>query len=234
MSARKGRRAAGALVALSLAAASPAAAQGVPVYDASSVAQAIQQVQQGVEMIARAQATIDAITGARGIGSVMNAPRDIAERASAQQLSGLVDGAITGSEVLGNTARLVQTIERLKGNLDLDDLGTYASSDLVQDRALSVLGGTSLAAMATGEDSYTRANEAMTRVNQLIPQIDANTDLKAAIDFNTRVNIEQNQLLAELIRLQAAEANASGAAGLFNARQEIASRKFMRIGDTAP
>ena len=182
MSARKGRRAAGALVALSLAAASPAAAQGVPVYDASSVAQAIQQVQQGVEMIARAQATIDAITGARGIGSLMNAPRDIAERASAQQLSGLVDGAITGSEVLGNTARLVQTIERLKGNLDLDDLGTYASSDLVQDRALSVLGGTSLAAMATGEDSYTRANEAMTRVNQLIPQIDANTDLKAAID----------------------------------------------------
>ena len=85
--------------------------------------------------------------------------------------------------------------------------------------------------MATGEDSYARANAAMARVNQLVPAIDANTDLKAAVDLNTRVLIEQNQLLAEMIRLQAAEANVSGANGLFNTRQEMASRKFMRIGD---
>ena len=223
-----------ALLAAGVATAAPVAAQGVPVFDASSVAQAIEQVRQGVEMIARAQAQLDAITGTRGIGALLNTPRDIAARASAQNLNGLIEGAIGGGEILGNTTRLVQSIERLKGQFELDQLAPYSTSDLAQNRALAVLGGSSLAAMATGEDSYYRANEAMDRVNQLVPQIDANTDLKAAIDFNTRVNIEQNQLLAELIRLQAAEANASGAIGLFNTRQEIASRQFMRIGDTAP
>lgn len=228
---RASRRTAVAFLALQVAVAAPAGAQGVPVYDASNVAQAIQQVTHMVEQIALMQQQLNSITGPRGLGALMNAPQDIAARAAAQNLPALVNGAITGNEIVGNTAQLVQTIDRLKGEFELDDLGTYAGSDIVQDRALSVLGGSSLAAMATGEDSYARANAAMARVNQLVPAIDANTDLKAAVDLNTRVLIEQNQLLAEMIRLQAAEANVSGANGLFNTRQEMASRKFMRIGD---
>ena len=90
--------------------------------------------------------------------------------------------------------------------------------------------GTSLAAMATGEDSYSRANEAMTRVNRLVPQIDANTDVKAAIDFNTRVQIEQMQVMNELLRVLSAQANATGAQALFMTREQMASREFMKVG----
>lgn len=233
MTRRIHKAAAAAAVAVAFLAApvDRATAQGVPVYDATSVAQLIEQVTHQLEQLATMKAQLESLTGARGIGAFMNAPEDIAARAAATNLTGLVDGAITGSPILGNTARLAATIERLKGTYQLDLLGPYASSDVVQYRALANLGGAALAAMATGEDSYSRANEAMTRVNRLVPQIDANTDVKAAIDFNTRVQIEQMQVMNELLRVLSAQANATGAQSLFHARQEMASREFMKLGE---
>ena len=229
MSARMSKAAA-ILGAALLASTAPASAQGVPVFDASNIAQAIEQVRQGVEMIERAQQQINALTGARGMSLLMNSATDITARSAAQDFPGLMEGAISGREILGNTTRIVASINRIKTNFDLGGLSTFASSDLAQYRSLATLGGASLAAMATGEDSYARANEAMTRVNTLIPQIDANTDVKAAIDFNTRVQIEQTQVMNELLRVLSAQANAQGAQSLFNTRQEMASREFMRIG----
>ena len=236
MSARLKGAALGLALGGATLAALPASAQGVPVFDASNVAQAIEQVRQGVEQIERLQAQINAITGPRGMSLLLNSAADIAARNAATEFSGIVEGAITGSEILGNTTRIVASINRIKANFELDGLGTFSSSPFAQYRSLATLGGASLAAMATGEDSYARANEAMARVNTLVPQIDTNTDLKASIDFNTRVQIEQMQLLAELIRLQSAQVNAQGAQGLFNTRQEMASRDFMRgigaVGET--
>jgi type IV secretion system protein VirB5 len=235
MTARIRRAAAAAAMTLTLLAApvERAAAQGVPVYDATSVAQLIEQVTHQLEQLATMKAQLESLTGARGIGAFMNAPEDIAARAAATNLTGLVDGAITGSPILGNTARLAATIERLKGNYQLDLLAPYASSDVVQYRALAYLGGSSLAAMATGEDSYLRANDAMDRVNRLVPQIDANTDMKAAIDFNTRVQIEQMQVMNELLRVLSAQANATGAQALFMTREQMASREFLKFNAAA-
>lgn len=219
-----------AVIAAALTAPTTASAQGVPVFDASGVAQAVEQVRQGVEMIERAQAQINALTGARGMSLILNSARDIAARGAADSFPDLINGAITGREILGNTARITASINRIKANFDLGRLDTFASSDLAQYRSLASLGGSSLAAMATGEDAYARANEAMTRVSTLIPQIDSNTDVKAAIDFNTRVQIEQTQVMNELLRVLSAQANAQGAQSLFNTRQEMASREFMRLG----
>jgi type IV secretion system protein VirB5 len=227
MSARM-KRAAAIFGAALLASTAPASAQGVPVFDASNIAQAIEQVRQGVEMIERAQQQINALTGARGMSLLLNSATDIAAPGVAEDFPGLMEGAISGREILGNTTRIVASINRIKATFDLGGLSTFASSDLAQYRSLATLGGASLAAMATGEDSYARANEAMTRVDTLIPRIDANTDVKAAIDFNTRVQIEQTQVMNELLRVLAAQANAQGAQSLFNTRQEMASRDFTR------
>jgi hypothetical protein len=185
-----------------------------------------------LDQLATMRSQLESLTGPRDIGALLNAPEDIAARAAAEDLSSLIDGAISGSPILGNTARLAASIERLKGNYQLDLLGPYASSDLAQNRALATLGGASLAAMATGEDSYLRANAAMARVNRLVPQIDANADVKAAIDFNTRVQIEQMQVMNELLRVMSVQANAAGAQALFTTREQMASREFMNIGGT--
>ena len=99
MMARISKAAALAAAALTLLAApvDRAAAQGVPVYDASSVAQLIEQVANQLDQLATMQAQLESLTGARGLGAFMNSPEDIAARAAAENLSGLVDGAITGS-----------------------------------------------------------------------------------------------------------------------------------------
>ena len=85
--------------------------------------------------------------------------------------------------------------------------------------------------MATAEDTYARANTSMGRVNELIGQIDDNADLKASVDYNTRMLGEIAVLLNESLRLQAAQANATGTDALLLAREQAASRTFMRAGD---
>ena len=118
MTARMIRTAATLALGLALLAAPVprAAAQGVPVYDATSVAKLIEQIATQAEQLATMKTQLESLTGARGIGTFLNAPEDIAARASATNLTGIVDGAITGSPILGNTARLSSAIERLKGN----------------------------------------------------------------------------------------------------------------------
>ena len=71
----------------------------------------------------------------------------------------------------------------------------------------------------------------MTRVNSLVDQIDNTADLKASVDFNTRVNAEVAVLILELIRVQSAATNVTGMQALQIARDGQASRNFMKIGD---
>jgi hypothetical protein len=71
----------------------------------------------------------------------------------------------------------------------------------------------------------------MDRVNQLIGRIDDNADLKASVDYNTRMLGEIAVLLNESLRLQAAATNATGTDALQAARNLAAQRTFMRVGD---
>ena len=90
-----------------------ATAQGVPVYDATSVAKLIEQIATQAEQLATMKTQLESLTGARGIGAFLNAPEDIAARAAATYLTGIVDGAITGCPIFGKTARLASAFVRL-------------------------------------------------------------------------------------------------------------------------
>ena len=107
-------------------------------------------------------------------------------------------------ELGGNTSALSDRIGELKDTFDLDDLSAYFSSDLAQDRALATQAGSGMATVATAEDTYQRANASMERINTLIDGIDDNADLKASLDYNTRMMAEVAVLLNENLRLQAA------------------------------
>ena len=71
----------------------------------------------------------------------------------------------------------------------------------------------------------------MGRVNQMIDRIDTNPDLKASVDYNTRMLGEIAVLLNESLRLQAAATNTVGTDALSNARDRAGQRNFMRAGD---
>ena len=212
-------------------------AQGVPVFDAGSIAQAISQLEQmrqdyanQIEQLTSLRDQLTSMTGDKAISGILNAAPDIAARDSADSLSSIMSGAMTGSAIPGNSSALTARIDELKNTFDLPDIDTFLSSTTPQDRALATQAGAGLTAMATAEDTYGRANASMGRVNQLIDGIDGNADLKASVDYNTRMMAELAVLLNESLRLQAASANTTGTNALQDARDRAAQRKFMRVG----
>ena len=213
-------------------------AQGVPVVDAGSIAQALAQLDQmrrdytnQIEQLTNLKDQLESMTGDKAIAGILNSAPEIAARGSADSLSSIMAGAMTGSSIPGNSSALTARIDELKTTFDLPDIGAFLSSTTPQDRALATQAGAGLAAVATAEDTYARANESMGRVSQLIDRIDTNPDLKASVDYNTRMLGEIAVLLNESLRLQAAATNAAGTDALSNARDRAGQRNFMRAGD---
>ncbi|MCI5044418.1 MAG: type IV secretion system protein [Aquisalinus sp.] len=226
------------VLALSFFPVSPAIPQGIPVIDTSQIAQVIAQLQQQirdyeeqVKQLTNMQQRLEAMTGAKGISSILNSSAERTAREAATDLQSIVSAAIGGGNISGNVGNMNTVISDLKSRFDLGDLGDFDSSDIPADKAIASLAGSGLAAVATAEDSYTRANAAVGRVNALVDQIDSTADLKASVDFNTRVNAEVAVLLLELLRVQSAQANATGMQALQIARDGQASRNFMKTGD---
>ncbi|MEM7710170.1 MAG: type IV secretion system protein [Pseudomonadota bacterium] len=216
----------------------PGRAQGVPVIDTSAIAEAVARLNQmredyanQLEQLANLQDQLASMTGDKAISGILNGAGDMAARASADSLSAIMDGAMTGATVPGNSDALTARMDELKAIFDLPDIGTFLTSELAQERALATQAGAGLAAVATAEDTYARANSSMGRVNQLIGQIDGNPDLKASVDYNTRMLGEIAVLLNETLRIQAAAANATGTDALNAARGRAAQRTFMQVGE---
>lgn len=224
----------------------PAIPQGIPVIDTSQIAQVIAQLQQQLkdyeeqlkqfakmeEQLANMQQRLQAITGAKGISSILNGTGDKNARTAATDLQSIVSAAIGGGNIAGNVGNMNTVISDLKTRFNLGDLGDFDSSDVPADKAIASLAGSGLAAVATAEDSYNRANAAVGRINTLVDQIDSTADLKASVDFNTRVNAEVAVLLMEILRVQSAQTNAAGMQALQIARDGQASRNFMKTGDS--
>ncbi len=220
-------------------------AQGIPVIDTSQIAQVIATLQQQIkdyeqqlnqlttlkDQFTNMQQRLQAMTGAKGISSILNGAAEKTARTAATDLKSIVDGAISGTAISGNIGDMNSVISDLKSRFSLGDLSTFNSSDVASNKAIASLAGSGLAAVATADDSYKRANSAATRVTALVDQIDSTTDLKASVDFNTRVNAEVAFLILELIRVQSAQTNAAGMQALHRARDGQASRNFMKTGD---
>ncbi|KFI25689.1 MULTISPECIES: type IV secretion system protein [Haematobacter] len=206
---------------LSLTAMTGASAQGVPTEDLRAIANAIQQLDQMKQQL-------QAMTGSRGISNLLNSVTDKETREAAESLSSIMDGAIGGSPIGGNASVLTDKIDDLKETFALPNLDQFLGSDLPQDRAIATQAGAGMVAMATAEDTYTRSNAAMGRVNTLIDRIDSNADMKASVDFNSRMLAEVAVLLNENLRVQAAIANTMGSDALTAARDRASQRNFLQ------
>lgn len=210
----------------------PAAAQGIPVYDATSVVQLIETVANQVEQIALLQSQIEAMTGPRGFGLMLNSASDIAERVGvAEGIGGVMDYARTGAEITGNVNRITAAIDEMSGDLDMGYMGDFSASEFPLDRALSTLGGSGLSAVGISEDAYVRSDRVMAQVNEFIPEIETTPDLKASIDLNTRVAVAQLQVQSEILRVLAAQTNTLGAQNTISARDIMTQRQFMIAED---
>ena len=242
------RRARASLLAgtlILLAPLSPAAAQGIPVIDTSQIAQVVASLRQQLkdyeeqikqlatmrEQLQNMQARLEAVTGPKGMSAILNGAAEKLAREAAPGMASIVDAAIRGGAVGGNAGEIGRMLGELRSRFALDDLGAFDASDVPADKAIASLAGSGMAAVATADDAYRRANDAMGRIDGLIDRIDASPDLKASVDFNTRVQGEVAVLLAELIRVQSAATHAAGMDAVSRARDGAASRKFMRASE---
>ena len=216
----------------------PAIAGGIPVIDSASLGKTILQLQQQIkdfqEQEKQLRNMVDrltAMTGSKNISGILNTSGIKKLRLSAPSIDKILDNVISGGGIGGQSTEIASKITALKAKLDLPDLSDFDASTKPRDRATAQLAGAGLAAMGQASDTYKKADAAGQRVTALIDGIDATPDLKASVDYNTRMQGEVATLLVEMLRIQAANANATGMAQASAARDQAAAKKFGRIGE---
>lgn len=226
-----------AVCAVSLSFGGGAHATGVPVIDTTAIAQFVQQLQQAqqayttqLEELFNLEQQLNAMIGSRAISGVLNDVTEIEKRASAASLDAIEAAALTGS-AMTDLAEMNDAISDIRSKFDLDGINDVLTSSEPIDAAITEQATAGVAAIATAEDTYVRANDAMDRITTLINGIDGNADLKASVDYNTRVMAELAVLLSENLRIQAAQANVAGTNALAQARDNAAARMFNQVGD---
>ncbi|MEM7621211.1 MAG: type IV secretion system protein [Pseudomonadota bacterium] len=189
-----------------------ASAQGIPVYDASSFAQLIAQVdamaddyQKQIEQLEEAVRQSNAITGTRNMGDVAN---------------GLLEQQLR--EYLPNTWQDTMNIIN-SGNVPNGALGTQSiyndlfseysplsGADLMPSdptsnvaKAIDRRTGTTYAAMSASEQAYNNIPVRMQTMDTLLNELNNSDDLKTSVDLQARIAAENGIALNELMRLNA-------------------------------
>lgn len=189
-----------------------AKAQGIPVYDASSFAQLITQLdkmaedyQNQLEQLDEALKQTEAITGTRNAGDLVNGvleqqlreylPNTWQDTMNIINATGLPSGAL-GTQGIYND--LYTTYNPIPGAefIESDPSGPVAQS---LDRRT----GTTYAAMAASEQAYNNINERIQIYEQLLTELNNSQDLKASADLQARISAENGMIMSELLRLNA-------------------------------
>ena len=222
------------VLALSIGIASPASAGGVPVIDASAITQAIailsqldrthgieveqlttglKHLQEAITTVERLQTQIDqldrefaAITGNRGMAQVLNgdafkSARRIAGRIEAINAS-LHDlaGALPDDDPMAAKIDDIRTAFAIPKAEDLFDKTLVPAKVAAHDLANAA----TVTALVMAEDGFERAETSITRVENILAEVDRAPDIKAALDLNTRMMAELAFMLADGQRVAAA------------------------------
>ncbi len=179
--------------------------------DADILTNATDQLTRMQEQLSQLQATHNAITGARDtVGSLFDG--DIDPRTLASSLNGL---SLTGKTV---NNRLGTHMKKLRSDYQpIAGLQAFGrAQEDPQTRAHDLVSGASMAGLAVAQESFSGAGEAMKRYDGYRKEIAKTDDLKASVDLNTRIAVENGMMLSAL--LQALSAQGQLDAALVNER----------------
>ncbi|MDP1959030.1 MULTISPECIES: P-type DNA transfer protein VirB5 [Betaproteobacteria] len=190
--------------ALYLSLYTPAFAGGIPVIDAASLAQQIQQVaawaqqyQQMTQQIQQLQQQIASTTGSRGFSSALNSPAfQQARRMLPQDAQTLLDLAANGS--YGNLANSINTIKQSTTTLNN---GSFSSAHASDQWAADLNRAASNKALSM--EAYNSAQQRLTNLENLMSQISTTQDPKAISELQARIATEQGLIQNEQAKIQA-------------------------------
>ena len=188
---------------------------GIPVIDASNLAQQIQQVASWVQQyqhmslqIAQLQQQIESVTGSRGFSAVLNSPAfQQARRMLPQDAQTLLNLANGGS--YGNLSSSINSIKQATSTLSAANF----SDQLGADRWMADL-NRAASNKALSQQAYDSAQQRLSNLEDLMQQISTTQDPKAIGELQARINVEQG-----LIQNEQAKINAM--AMLVNAERQI-------------
>lgn len=168
---------------------SGAHAAGIPVFDASTFAQAVQsitqlkkQVENQVSQIKEQQKQFSAISGGRNLGSILNDPKlkqhlpgewkDIYDKVKKGEIPGINASAITAAEGLSSTNAETQR---------------YYDT-LAANKAINM-------------SAYDKTLDRLNNIQDLMKRIDTSTDAKSSADLMARLAAEQAMIQNEQTRI---------------------------------
>jgi len=177
--------------------ASFASAQGIPVIDIQSIAQAVQQVAAWKQQYQQMDQQISQMSGNRGMGGLLsNENRSYLPPDWNSAMSALNNG---GGGSYGQLASNAQQILKSQSVLQGSDISNL-SPDMQQ--YLSTVRNMSASQQALGQAAYQNAAQRVSLLQTLTNQINSSTDPKAIMDLHARIASEQNTLSNDQAQLQ--------------------------------
>ncbi len=216
-----------AAVPIALAsAASPASAQGIPVFDTTTYMQALQTARQTLTMVEQGKQQLETaanqlnslrkLTNVNRIAPQLLNPqvRNILPNTTTDALT-LFDGDLSQLGPLGSLA------SRIQSRYALSPSGSDA--DAAYSQALKDATGPSAVTAALGENTLSITQARMQGLDQLREQLSNARDPKDVMDLQARVAVEQAQLQNDMLKMQAVQMAQAGEGNLRISAAEAAS-----------
>lgn len=199
-----------AIAATALWLATPASAQGIPVYDGQSYLQLVAQLTNAGKQLTQLEQTysqlqstynsFSKITNVAGVASLLNnsAVRNILPP-EVTSMATLLSGNPSSTGAIGTLAKQFQQqygLPASSGSASVD--GAYTSY-------LNAVNGGAANMMAFGSNTLAIGNQRTTGLTDLQNQISSAKDPKDAMDLNVRATVENAQATNDLIKLQAVQ-----------------------------
>lgn len=183
--------------------AAPAAHAQFAVIDVASIAQLIQQIQLMEQALGTAQgelrqaeAAYQAITGTRGMESLLSGIQRNYMPTSSAELQALLDQTSTPYPLLASTMQSSITTNAVLTPQQLGALPPDSSAHLQAVRRTTAL------LQAIASDALATSSSRFTALQQLISAIGLATDQKGSLDLHARTAAEQAMLLNEQTKLE--------------------------------
>ena len=207
--------------------ASPAAAQGIPVFDTTTYLQALQTARQTLTMVEQGRQQIETaanqlqslqkLTNMSEIASTLNLPqvRNILPTTTTD-VTTLFGGDLTRLGSLGTLASNIQSRFRLSPS-------GSSEADEAYNQALRDSTGSAATTAALGENTLAITQSRMQGLDQLRQQLASARDPKDVMDLQARIAVEQAQLQNDMLKVQAIQLAQAGEGNLAISTAEVAA-----------
>lgn len=195
-----------------------ASAQGIPTIDVANIIQTTTTAKNTLDQVTElkkayetqldelgeAVKQVDALTGNRGIGNLLNNQLDLELRRYTPETWQDTARILQAGGLPGSAADVRAFYEEISGSLNVADVGQInrVNQDAPNAVAYAQRRDTTFAAQAVAQASYNQTTQRVQDYERLMVEIENTPDTKAAADLANRIAAQNGITSSELIRLQ--------------------------------